>query len=82
MIEDNHFPVLKREFLICDVAQGQIGDTPILSKRNPPVWNCHGSKEIIKCISAIKGAIIPYFSLKFDLTFIRLSHRGKPFIFL
>ena len=56
--------------IICDVAQGQIGDTPILSKGIPPVWDCYRSKKIIKCISSIKGPMIQYFSLKFELTFI------------
>ena len=66
---------------MCDIAQGQIGDTPILSKGNPPVWDCYCTKKIIKCISAIKGPTIPYFSLRFDLTFVGLSHRGIPFYF-
>ena len=34
-MQDNHISVFKREFPICKVAQGQIGDTPFLSKGNP-----------------------------------------------
>ena len=34
---DDYIYVFVREFLICDVAQGLIGDPPILSKGHPPV---------------------------------------------
>ena len=37
IIQDNHFDVVKREFPICDVQQGLIGDLLVLSKSNPPV---------------------------------------------
>ena len=37
LIEDEYFDVFNREFPICDVAQGLIGDPVILSKGNPPV---------------------------------------------
>ena len=33
---DDYIYVFIREFLICDVAQGLNGDSPILSKGNPP----------------------------------------------
>ena len=33
----NYFDVFMREFPVCDVGQGLIGDPLILSKRNPPV---------------------------------------------
>ena len=33
----NYFDVFMREFLVCDVGQGFIGDPLILSKGNPPV---------------------------------------------
>ena len=32
-----HFDVFKREFPICDLARGLIGDPHILRKGNPPV---------------------------------------------
>ena len=37
MISDKHTDVFQREFLICDVAQGLIGDTSFLSKGNPRI---------------------------------------------
>ena len=36
ILQDNYFYAFKREFPICDVAQGLIGDPLILSKGNPP----------------------------------------------
>ena len=75
------YSCFQREFPICDIAQGQIGDTPILSEGNPPVWDCYCIKKIMKCISYIKEPMIPYFSLKFDLMYVGLSHKGIPFYF-
>ena len=37
IVKDNYFDAFKREFSICDVAQGLIGDPFILSNGNPPV---------------------------------------------
>ena len=59
----------------------KLGIPHFMSKGNPTVWDCYCSKKIIKCISAIKGPTIPYFSLRSDSTFIGLSHKGIPFYF-
>ena len=37
IVKDNNFDAFKRAFPICDVAQGLIGNSLILSKGNPPV---------------------------------------------
>ena len=37
LIKDNYFDDFMREFPMCDVAQGKIGDPLILSQWNPPV---------------------------------------------
>ena len=57
------FGVFRREFPICDVAQGLIGDPLIFSKGNPPLWECYCTKKTIKCISPAKQPTIPYVSI-------------------
>ena len=54
ILQDNYFDAFKREFPICDVAQGLIGDPLILSKGNPPVSQSYCSKKMIKCVSYAK----------------------------
>ena len=46
MIQDNYIRVFRREFPLCDVAQGQMWDTPI-SQKGIPQAAAHGVHLLI-----------------------------------
>ena len=50
----NYVDVFMREFPVCDVGLGLIGDPLILSKGNPAVRQCYYTKKMNKCISHTK----------------------------
>ena len=57
--------VFKREFPLCDVPQGVIGDPPFL-KGNPPVGECYCTKIMIKFVSHTKILGYPPFFISLN----------------